>query len=104
MNSDDAYSHDVDKEYSAPPESPLLLSDHVRLAVKDYVTRLDGEEISNLYNIVLNEVERPLIQTVLELCGQNQSKSAQILGLSRSTLRKKIASYSVFILTKKNNK
>jgi len=96
MNSNDVDSQIVDKEFSVPPELPLLLSDHVRLAVKDYVTRLDGEDISNLYNIVLNEVERPLIQTVLELCGQNQSKSAQMLGLSRSTLRKKIASYSVF--------
>jgi len=95
MNITEVYSHNVDIECSAPSEGQLLLSDHVRLAVKDYVTRLDGEEISNLYNIVLNEVERPLIQTVLELCGQNQSKSAQILGLSRSTLRKKIASYSV---------
>ena len=93
MNSDDVDSHIVGIEYSAPLELPLLLSDHVRLAVKDYVTRLDGEEISNLYDMVLKEVERPLIQTVLELCDQNQSKSAQMLGLSRSTLRKKLAIY-----------
>jgi Fis family transcriptional regulator len=78
---------------SSPPDQPLLLCDHVRLAVSDYVTRLDGEEITNLYGIVINEVERPLIKTVLELCGHNQSKAAQMLGLSRSTLRKKMASY-----------
>ena len=90
---DDVVNYMVGMEDSAQPELPLLLSDHVRLAVRDYLTRLDGEEIGNLYNMVLNEVERPLIQTVLELCGQNQSKSAQMLGLSRSTLRKKIASY-----------
>ena len=73
---------------------PLLLSDHVRIAVKEYVARLGGEDIGNLYNIVLNEVERPLIQTVLELCGQNQSKAALMLGLSRSTLRKKISNFN----------
>ena len=93
MNVDDVVNSMVGMEYSAPPEVPLLLSEHVRLAVKDYVTRLDGEEIGNLYDMVLHEVERPLIQTVLELCGHNQSKSAQMLGLSRSTLRKKIANY-----------
>ena len=68
----------------------LLLSEHVRLAVKDYLTRLNGDEVSNLYNMVLNEVERPLIQVVMEQCGHNQSKAAQMLGLSRSTLRKKL--------------
>jgi Fis family transcriptional regulator len=78
---------------TASPDQPLLLSEHVRLAVKDYVTRLDGEDIGNLYGMVLTEVERPLIQTVLELCGQNQSKASQMLGLSRSTLRKKMAIY-----------
>ena len=75
------------------PNQHLLLSEHVRLAVKDYVSRLDGEEVSNLYNMVINEVERPLIQAVLELCGNNQSKAAQMLGLSRSTLRKKLSIY-----------
>jgi Fis family transcriptional regulator len=44
--------------------------------------------------MVINEVERPLIQTVMEQCGQNQSKAALMLGLSRSTLRKKIAGFT----------
>jgi Fis family transcriptional regulator len=78
---------------SSMPDQPLLLSDHVCLAVRDYVTRLDGEKITNLYGIIISEVERPLIKTVLELCGHNQSKAAQMLGLSRSTLRKKMTSY-----------
>lgn len=74
------------------PEQPLLLCEHVRLVVKDYLARLDTDEVSNLYNMVIQEVERPLIQAVMEQCGHNQSKAAQMLGLSRSTLRKKIAS------------
>jgi len=80
--------------YSVPSdelEQPLLLREHVRLVVKDYLARLGTDEVSNLYNMVINEVEGPLIQTVMEQCGHNQSKAAQMLGLSRSTLRKKIA-------------
>jgi Fis family transcriptional regulator len=66
----------------------------VRLAVKDYLARLDADDVSSLYSMVINEVERPLIQAVMEQCGQNQSKAAQMLGLSRSTLRKKIAFFT----------
>jgi Fis family transcriptional regulator len=75
------------------PQAPLRLNEHVRLAVLDYLSRLDADEVSNLYAMVLAEVERPLIQAVLEQCGQNQSKAAQMLGLSRSTLRKKMAGF-----------
>ena len=67
-----------------------VLCEQVRLALKDYFSKLDGHEVSNLHALVLSEVERPLLQSVLEHCGFNQSKAAQMLGLSRSTLRKKI--------------
>jgi Fis family transcriptional regulator len=76
---------------------PLLLSEHVRFAIREYITQLDGEVVGNLYGMVLNEVERPLIQTVLEVCDYNQSKAAIMLGLSRSTLRKKISIYGPMI-------
>lgn len=77
------------------PVNSLILSEHVRMAIKDYFARLDGCEVSELHSLVLNEVERPLIQTVLEHCGFNQTRSAQMLGMSRSTLRKKIAQYGL---------
>ncbi|MDD5034018.1 MAG: helix-turn-helix domain-containing protein [Methylococcaceae bacterium] len=73
----------------------LLLSEHVRLVVGDYLSRLGSHDVVNLHAMVLSEVERPLIQTVLEQCGHNQSKAAQMLGLSRSTLRKKMAGYGL---------
>jgi Fis family transcriptional regulator len=72
-----------------------ILSDHVRLAMRTYFARLDGHEVTNLYAMVLNEVEKPLIETVLEQCGHNQSKAAQVLGLSRSTLRKKMTQHGI---------
>lgn len=80
-------------EAEAAPD--FILSDHVRLAMRTYFARLDGHEATNLYAMVLSEVEKPLIETVLEQCGHNQSKAAQVLGLSRSTLRKKMTQYGI---------
>lgn len=73
----------------------LLLSEHVRLAMLDYFSRLGDHSVTDLYALVLSEVERPLIQTVLEHCEYNQSHAARALGLSRSTLRKKITQYGL---------
>jgi len=73
----------------------LLLSEQVRVAVGDYFAKLGDHSVHGLYAMVLEEVERPLIQTVLEHCGHNQSKAAQVLGLSRSTLRKKMTQYGL---------
>jgi Fis family transcriptional regulator len=73
----------------------LILSEQVRLALRGYFTQLDGHEATGLYAMVLSEVEKPLIETVLEQCGHNQSRAAQVLGLSRSTLRKKISQYGI---------
>lgn len=72
-----------------------LLCEHVRLAIERYFQQLDGCQPNNLYEMVLNEMERPLIETVLGQCGHNQSKAAQVLGLSRSTLRKKMAQHGI---------
>jgi Fis family transcriptional regulator len=73
-----------------------LLSDQVRLALSSYFARLDGiEEATDLHALVIGEVEKPLFETVLEHCGHNQSKAAQVLGISRSTLRKKITQYGI---------
>ena len=78
-----------------PRHSTPVLCEQVRLALKDYFDKLDGHEVSNLHALVLNEVERPLLQAALEHCGFNQSKAAQMLGLSRSTLRKKITQFGL---------
>jgi Fis family transcriptional regulator len=79
----------------APGASAFILSQHVRTALGDYFARLDGQDSANLYALVLREVEHPLIETVLEHCGRNQSKAAEVLGLSRSTLRKKMTQYGI---------
>lgn len=73
----------------------LVLSEQVRLVLRQYFAELDGCQPSALHAFVIGEVERPLIETVLEHCGHNQSRAAEMLGLSRSTLRKKMAHFGI---------
>jgi Fis family transcriptional regulator len=71
------------------------LRECVREAVDNYFTQLNGHAVSNLYDLVLAEVEGPLLRTVLEHTAGNQTQAAQLLGISRSTLRKKLAQYAI---------
>lgn len=71
------------------------LSDHVRVAVERYIQQMEGHTISGLHTIIMDEVEKQLIETLLEHSGFNQSKTAQLLGISRSTLRKKMDRYDL---------
>ena len=52
---------------------------------------MDGHAADNLYRLVMNEVEAPLIQEVLRHCRGNQTRAAAMLGITRATLRKKLA-------------
>lgn len=84
----------------SPEARPLMKSQSLRESVKQslqqYFAQLDGHTPANLYGMVLSEVEKPLIEMVLKLTNNNQSKAATILGLSRGTLRKKMAIYDLF--------
>ncbi len=71
------------------------LRDCVREALDNYFDQLDGHQPNDVYDMVLAEVERPLLDCVLDKVGGNQSRAAQILGISRSTLRKKLARYQM---------
>lgn len=64
-------------------------------ALEDYFDKLDGDDPSELYDFVISEVEKPLLESTLDYCGGNQSKTAQVLGISRATLRKKLAIYKI---------
>jgi Fis family transcriptional regulator, factor for inversion stimulation protein len=69
---------------------------YVRKALDDYFQDLDGEEPScGVYDMVMNCVEKPLIETVLFHAGGNQTRAAELLGLNRNTLRKKIQIYGI---------
>ncbi len=78
-----------------PTQAPALLSSQVKTAVEHYLNKLDGIESTGLHAMVLAEVEKPLLETTLKYAGYNQTKTAQILGISRSTLRKKLEQYDL---------
>jgi len=73
----------------------LSLQESVSHSLQQYITKLDGQTPANLYSLVLAEVEKPLLEMVLKLTNGNQSKAAIILGISRGTLRKKMAIYDL---------
>jgi len=64
----------------------------VLAALRGYLRSMGDHEISGLYRMVINEVEGPMIEAVLEHTDGNQSAAAEILGISRGTLRKKLKS------------
>jgi len=67
----------------------------VRGALEAYFKDLDGEPPHAVYEMLLNCVEKPLLEYVLEHTGGNQSKAAEILGLNRNTLRKKLKQHNI---------
>jgi Fis family transcriptional regulator len=69
------------------------LRECVRIALKRYFEQMDGHSVPAIYRMVLSEVEPPMLETVLSYCGGNQTRAAEMLGMSRSTLRKKLAQY-----------
>ena len=71
------------------------LSECVETALKDYFEQLDGHPAANLYDMLLAEVEAPLFKATLEHTNGNQSRAAEILGLNRGTLRKKLKTYGL---------
>ena len=67
----------------------------VSAALDGYFKNLEGQAPGNLYQLVIAEVERPLLDAVLTHTHGNQSKAARLLGINRSTLRKKLTQYGL---------
>jgi Fis family transcriptional regulator len=74
-------------------ENELSLS--VRRLTETYFRSLDGEVAVGFYDLVLHSVEKPLLETVLNHTNGNQTQAAQVLGMTRNTLRKKMQLHGV---------
>lgn len=68
----------------------------VRKTLKEYFKDLDGEDpCCGMYNMVMDCVEKPLLEMVLEHVGGNQTRAAEMLGINRNTLRSKMRQHGI---------
>ena len=67
----------------------------VRKAIEGYFKDLDGEKASGVYDMVINCIEKPMLESVLTRVRGNQTHAAQMLGLNRNTLRKKMKAHGI---------
>lgn len=76
-------------------QKPLSLRDCVAQSMENYFQHLDGQPVSEVYAMVLAEVEAPLLEVVMKYTRHNQTQASQVLGLNRGTLRKKLKQYGL---------
>ena len=74
---------------------PPPLKDSAADAIAHFLATLDGESCIDLYDMVLRQIEEPLLREVLDYTQHNQSHAATMLGLNRGTLRKKLRQYGL---------
>jgi len=73
----------------------VTLRDSVEVALKNYFAQLDGTPVTEVYQLVLSEVEAPLLEQVMKYTRNNQTRASTMLGLNRGTLRKKLKQYDL---------
>ena len=77
--------------------SKANLSNDIDILLDQYFTDLSGENPNGVYDMVIQSVEKPLLLYIMNLAEGNQSKAADILGLNRNTLRKKLKQHGIEI-------
>jgi Fis family transcriptional regulator len=84
-------SGEMDKQF----EQGHSLRDAVTVAMQNYLRELDGQLTTDVYPMVLAEIEAPLLTQIMEYTRNNQTKASIMLGLNRGTLRKKLKQYKL---------
>lgn len=90
MNQEKLSDHHNNSMSETPVSVPKPLDCCVRELMQNYFRDLDGHRPTGLYRAVIDEVERPLLEVVLEVVNSNRTEASQILGINRGTLLKKI--------------
>lgn len=83
----------ADASASTVPQGSLR--DSVKSAVRAYLQELDGQMSTDVYQMVLAEMEAPLLEEIMAYTRNNQTKASLMLGLNRGTLRKKLKQYDL---------
>ena len=71
------------------------LANNIDALLDQYFKDLSGENSEDLYGMVINSIEKPMLLYVMNYAEGNQSKASQILGLNRNTLRKKLKLHNI---------
>ena len=83
------------KKEFADGVATITLKQVVRDTLRNYFSNIGSEQPIDFYAILLEEIERPLMEVLINHTHYNQVKMAQILGMSRGTLRKKLKQYGL---------
>lgn len=67
----------------------------VEKSLDEYFRKLDGEQPHSIYDMVIANVERSLLASIMARAGGNQTQAADMLGLNRNTLRSKLSKYNI---------
>jgi Fis family transcriptional regulator len=78
-----------------PMRSESTLRDAATRVVRRYLHDLNGTQCTDLYNLMLRQVERPVLEEALRHCEGNMTRTAELLGMNRATLRKKLDEYGI---------
>ncbi|MBC9070569.1 Fis family transcriptional regulator [Thauera sp. CAU 1555] len=71
------------------------IADSIQRTLDQYFRDLDGERPAAIYEMVIRNVERPMLEFVLRQAGGNQTAAADMLGINRNTLRRKLTEYDL---------
>jgi Fis family transcriptional regulator len=84
-----------EEQRSASAEAHTPLRQCVQHALENYLHHLEGDAPHDLYSLVMKEVEPPLLEVAVRYARGNQSRAAELLGMNRATLRKKLRHYGL---------
>ena len=90
-----ATSAEIDQTGDNQTQEISQLSHAVKHSIRRYLFELEGTQPSDMYDLVLRQIEQPLFEAIREHTKGNQSRAAEMLGLNRGTLRKKLRSYNL---------
>ncbi len=71
------------------------IDDCIRASVEQYFRDLRGAEPHALHDMILEAVEKPLLEVVMKHADGNQSRAADWLGINRNTLRRKLLDHKI---------
>lgn len=89
------FNFDMQPLMNKPQSLGSNLGDFSRQTVQRYLSTIQGHPAAGLHRLIMNEVEKPLLVEVLKHCNGNLTHAAEILGMNRATLRKKLDEHGI---------